>query len=153
MLTLKSFRRTAAQELDRHLGNEQWKDTEDYAYYDHATVNKVKEQLKESRTLAKAQEGINDKSSREGVDKLRSLVEACVKNNFVGVENPRLYSETYYGTKRLAQEFIDELHSSLQFLLQSTQLSQADKYSLAKYLHTNFGRTSLIFSGGAAFAW
>ena len=142
--------RIAAQQLDTHLGNEQWKQTDDYAYYDHTTATKGKEQLKAGRILAKSQEG---SSSRDAVDKLRSLVEACVKNNFVGVENSRLYSETYYGTKRLAQDFVDELHSSLQYLLQSSELSQSEKFSLAKHLHTNFGRTALCLSGGASFAW
>lgn len=42
------------------------------------------------------------------VDDLKALIEACVKSNFVGVENSRLYSQTYYGTKNLVQEFIDE---------------------------------------------
>ena len=134
--------RIAAQNLDEYLGNEQWKQTDDYAYYDYTTVTTVKEQLKEGRARAKSQEQFNGRSSREAVTKLRSLVEACVKNNFVGVENSRLYSETYYGTKRLAQDFVDELHASLQYLLQSSQLSQADKYSLAKHLHNNFGRTA-----------
>ena len=143
--------RAAAQELDKHLGNEQWKQIDDYAYYDHITVTKVKEQLKESRALA--QEDINPRSSRGGVNKLKSLVEACAKNNFVGVENSRLYSETYYGTKRLAQDFIDELHSSLEHLFQSSLLDRSEKYSLAKHLHTNFGRTALCLSGGASFAW
>ena len=124
------------------MGNEQWKQTDDYAYYDHTTVTKVKEQLRAGRVLAKSQETIQGRSSRDAVDKLRGLVEACVKNNFVGVENSKLYSETYYGTKRLAQDFIDELHSALQYLLQSSQLSQSEKYSLAKHLHTNFGRTA-----------
>ena len=134
--------RIAAQNLDEYLGNEQWKQTDDYAYYDYTTVTTVKEQLKEGRARAKSQEQFNGRSSREAVTKLRSLVEACVKNNFVGVENSRLYSETYYGTKRLAQDFVDELHSSLQYLLRSSQLSQADKHSLAKHLHNNFGRTA-----------
>ena len=145
--------RVAAQELDDHLENEQWKQTDDYAYYDHTTVTKVKEQLKAGRVLARSQEQVKGRSSREAVDKLKSLVEACVKNNFVGVENSRLYSETYYGTKRLAQDFVDELHSSLLYLLQSFHLSQSDKYSLARHLHTNFGRTAFCLSGGASFAW
>lgn len=138
--------RIAAQELDDHLGNEQWKQTDDYAYYDHTTVTKVKEQLRAGRVLAQSQETIKGRSSKEAIDKLRILVEACVKNNFVGVENPRLYSETYYGTKRLAQDFVDELHSALQYLLQSSQLSQSEKYSLAKHLHANFGRTAFCKS-------
>lgn len=144
--------RVAARELDDHLGNEQWKMTDDYAYYDHTTVTKVKEQLMADRTLAKSQDHTKGRSSREATDKLKTLVEACVKNNFVGVENSRLYSETYYGTKHLAQEFVDELHTSLQYLLQSSQLSQTEKHSLARHLHTNFGRTAFCLSGGASFA-
>ena len=96
---------------------------------------------------------LGKQSSREAVSRLRSLVEACVKNNFVGVENSRLYSETYYGTKRLAQEFIDEVQISLEYLLKSSQLSQSEKYFLANHLHNNFGRTAFCLSGGASFAW
>ena len=139
--------------ISSSLGNEQWKRTDDYAYYDQNTVTKVKDELREGRTLAESQDQVKSKSSKEAIDKLRSLVEACVKNNFVGVENPRLYSETYYGTKRLAQDFIDELHSSLRYLLQSSQMSQSEKYSLAQHLHTNYGRTALCMSGGASFAY
>lgn len=144
--------KNAAEELDAHLGNEKWKAEDDYAYYDHNTVRKVKEQLKASRTRAQLEEQGQEDSSHE-LANLRSLVEACVKNNFVGVENPRLYSETYYGTKHLAQEFIDELQSSLAFLLRSSQLNYTEKHTLARHLHTNFGRTALCLSGGASFAY
>ena len=143
----------AATELDRHLGNEQWKETDDYAFYDYTTVRKVKDQLKAGRARASLEEQTHSDSGKESVDRLRRLVEDCVKSNFVGVENPRLYSETYYGTKNLAQDFIDELHASLAFILRSSKLSQADKYAFAKHLHTNFGRTALCLSGGASFAW
>ncbi len=142
----------AAQELDRHLGNEKWKEEDDYAYYDHNTVRKVKEQLKASRTRA----GLGEKGGEDisgELQNLRSLVEACVKNNFVGVENPRLYSETYYGTKHLAQEFIDELHQSLSYLLSTPALSHNEKYILARHLHTQFGRTAFCLSGGATFSY
>lgn len=145
--------KSAAMELDAHLGNDQWKETDDYAYYDYTSVTKVKEQLRETRVRASVEESDHDVGPGEAVENLRSLVEACVKNNFVGVENPRLYSETYYGTKRLAQEFVDELHASLAFLLKSSKLSQREKYNLSKHLHTNFGRTALCLSGGASFAW
>lgn len=144
--------KNAAQQLDVHLGNEMWKAQDDYAYYDHNTVRKVKEQLKASRTRAQLEEQGQEDWSHE-LANLRSLVEACVKNNFVGVENPRLYSETYYGTKHLAQEFIDELQASLAYLLRSSQLSCTEKHTLARHLHTNFGRTALCLSGGASFAY
>lgn len=142
----------AAQELDAHLGNAKWKAEDHYAYYDHNTLRKVKGQLKASRTRAMLEEKGHEDSSHE-VAHLRNLVESCVKNNFVGVENPRLYSETYYGTKHLAQEFIDELQAALAYLLHSPKLSQAEKNTLARHLHTNFGRTALCLSGGASFAY
>ncbi|KAL8733691.1 MAG: hypothetical protein Q9181_003473 [Wetmoreana brouardii] len=142
--------KTAAEELDVYLGNQKWKSIDEYAYYDHATVARVRGQLKLVRSQAQTEDA---SSTAEATDQLRTLVEACVKNNAFGVENPRLYSETYYGTKSLAQDFINELHASLQFLLQNSSLSQADKCSLAKHLHTNYGRTALCLSGGATFAY
>lgn len=145
--------KSAAMKLDAHLGNDQWKETDDYAYYDYTSVTKVKEQLRETRMRTCAETQDNHAGPGEAIEKLRNLVEACVKNNFVGVENPKLYSETYYGTKRLAQEFIDELHASLAFLLKTSKLGQTEKYDLSKHLHTNFGRTALCLSGGASFAW
>ena len=144
--------RAAAEKLDQHLGNEQWKETDDYAYYDWTTVTEARGQLKAGRELAARKQHEND-SSKEATYKLRAVVEACVKNNFVGVENSRLYSETYYGTKHLAQDFVDELYASLAYLLHSSTLTKTEKYHLAKHLHTNFGRTALCLSGGASFAW
>ena len=145
--------KSAAIDLDAHLGNEKWKETDDYAYYDHTSVTKVNEQLKATRARAIWEENSDGPEARQAVETLRSLVEACVKNNFVGVENPRLYSETYYGTKRLAQAFVDELQASLDFLLRSSNLRITEKFTLSRHLHTNFGRTALCLSGGASFAW
>ena len=143
----------AAQRLDAHLGNDRWKDSDENAFYDQDTVRTVKEQLKASRTNAKLEEEGAVSTAKESALHLRSLILDCVKNNFVGVENARLYSETYYGTKNLAQEYIDELHLSLSFLLSTKSLTKDEKYTLAKQLHTNFGRTALCLSGGAAFAY
>ena len=145
----------AARQLDAHLGNEEWKETDDYAYYDHTTVRRVKDQLKQRRERASARYNGNrdGKTSQQAVEELKSLVEACVKNNFAGIENPRIYSETYYGTKTLVQEFIDELERTLSFLFHSSQLRNEEKYRLARHIHQNFGRTALCLSGGAAFAY
>ena len=134
----------AAKELDLHLGNERWKEIDDYAYYDAATVNKAKKQLNAGRHKAIMQQD-SPSNSKEVTSELEAVVVACVKSNFVGVENPRLYSETYYGTKHLTQGFIDELQASLAYLLHSSCLSKAEKFSLARQLHTNLGRTSMFF--------
>ena len=141
-----------ANELDEHLGNDEWKKIEPYAYYDHATVRRVKEQLKTFRKEA-SESSPNGKSSQHALEQLKKLVEACVKGNFAGTENPRLYSETYYGTKDLVQSFVDELAQSLDFMMNTALLRDGDKFALARHLHTNLGRTALCLSGGAAFAY
>jgi len=148
----------SAKELDKYLGNESWKSKPDYAYYDSKTVAKVYQQMAKLRKKAEAEE--HNASGQEtsagqhtAVEDLRALLEACMKNNWVGFENPRLYSETYYGTKDLVQQFVDEAEASLSFLLTTTQLDAENKRALFKHMGSNFGRTALCLSGGATFAY
>jgi hypothetical protein len=103
----------AAQELDTFLGNDKWKSEDEYAYYDHKTVRRVYDQIRKCRRNIEEEEktrpvGNGNAGPSKPLEELKSLIEACVKNNFVGVENSRLYSQTYYGTKNLVQNFIDE---------------------------------------------
>jgi hypothetical protein len=104
-----------AKELDTFLGNDKWKDVDEYAYYDSKTVRRVLDQIRKCRRRIEQEEsggkvgmGNGNADPSKAVEDLKALIEACVKNNFVGVENSRLYSQTYYGTKNLVQEFIDE---------------------------------------------
>ncbi|KAF2691557.1 patatin-domain-containing protein [Lentithecium fluviatile CBS 122367] len=147
----------AAEELDAYLGNDEWKDNPDYAYYDCKTIRKVHHQMAKLRQRAEADEqgtsNGNGATDHKTAEDLRALVEACMKNNFVGFENPRLYSETYYGTKNQVQEFIDEAEQSLNFLVRTTQLDSEAKRAFFKHVSTNFGRTALCLSGGATFAY
>ncbi|KAL1953621.1 hypothetical protein VTO42DRAFT_2539 [Malbranchea cinnamomea] len=146
----------AAIELDSYLGNDKWKDIDEYAYYDHVTISKVLGQLKQLRNVIDDRrvegERYADKKL-EAFEELRTLLEGCVKNNFVGIENPRLYSETYYGTKALVQEFVDEVHACLKLVLDSSRLSDEAKCNLFRHLDINYGRSVLCLSGGATFAY
>jgi predicted acylesterase/phospholipase RssA len=142
----------AATVLDDYLGNTSWKEKDEYAYYDYLTINKVVKQLKGLRQDALL-EAYDDHALEGTIEDLRSLLEACVKNNFVGVENPRLYSETYSGTKHLVQEYIDEVRTSLTVLRNSRLISKENKYRHFRHLDTNYGRTALCLSGGATFAY
>lgn len=145
----------SAKELDAYLGNDVWRETPEYAYYDSKTVQRVHDQMGKLRRRAESDERGRSPSAdtTRAVDDLRALVEACIKNNFVGFENPRLYSETYYGTKDLVQRFVDEADASMRFLLHTAQLDPDTKRALFKHLGSNFGRTALCLSGGATFAY
>lgn len=111
----------AAKELDHYLGNDKWKSENEYAYYDSKTVRRVWEQIRKLRREAEEDEnpssnadgvtnrgGPRDKDGKRPIEELKMLIEASVKSNFVGVENARLYSETYFGTKNLVQNFVEE---------------------------------------------
>ncbi|KAI0448115.1 lipase [Xylaria telfairii] len=146
----------AAKELDAYLGNEQWKEENEYAYYDSKTVRQVYEQVRKRRRAAEKEEKeqqVSESGAKQAVESLKAITEACVRNNFVGVENPRLYSQTYYGTKNLVQHFIDEVEKSTRFLITSQQLPLDEKRALFKRMHANYGRTALCLSGGASFAY
>lgn len=100
----------AAKELDTYLGNDKWKKEDEYAYYDSQTVRRVLNDLRRARRKVEAMEKgeVVAVAGKQPLEELKSLVEACVKNNFVGIENARLYSQSYYGTKNLVQDFTDE---------------------------------------------
>ncbi|KAI1618543.1 acyl transferase/acyl hydrolase/lysophospholipase [Exophiala viscosa] len=145
----------AAQQLDEFLGNEEWKEHDEYSYYNHSTVKKVTAQLIELQRRAEAEErdGRNGIGGSSPLDDLKALLESCVKNNFVGIENPRLYSESYIGTKVLIQTFVDQVEKSLKTVLDSDRMTAKDKASLFRSLELNYGRTALCLSGGATFAY
>lgn len=142
--------REAAQMLDRYLGSEGWKEEDQFAYYDHATVRRIVQDLKRVRDRAEKGAGEERKNA---ADELRGLVEMCVKNNFAGIESARMYSQTYFGTKHLVQTFVDEVECALKFLCDTDALSMEKKRALFKYLSSNYGKTALCLSGGASFSY
>jgi predicted acylesterase/phospholipase RssA len=145
----------AAKEMDDFLGSKAWKTNDAFAYYDYRTVRKVRDQMRDLRERAEEEEnnGRDGIGGQTAVEKLRQLVHASVKSNFAGLENAHLYSQTYYGTKDLAQSYLNETEKSLALLLKTTRLSKADKRVTFKHLYTNYGRSALCLSGGATFAY
>jgi predicted acylesterase/phospholipase RssA len=145
----------AAKHLDTHLGNDSWKTQAEYAYYDYKTVKRVAAQLQELRNKVEveADGGSNGCSRSQAIEELQTLLENCIKNNFVGVENQRLYSETYYGTKDLVQDFVEQVQQSLKTISECKKITNEGKQLFFKHLDTNYGRTALCLSGGATFAY
>ena len=88
----------AADKLDRYMHKDEWKKTIPYAYYDYRLLQKVVKHLKTYR------EG----DTVEDALKMMDVLYVCLKQNFAGIENEQLYSNTYLGTKVLIEEYVEE---------------------------------------------
>ncbi|QSL65597.1 hypothetical protein MERGE_002910 [Pneumocystis wakefieldiae] len=130
----------AASELDRFLGNDKWMEDPQFDYYDYQLIDKVSKYLKTYR-------------KNQDLDALKSALETCIKPNFGGIENPLLYSQTYFGTKYLAEGYITEVEKCLIYMINTPKISFEDKRSFFQYLTKNYGHSALCLSGGATFAF
>ncbi|GAA5968070.1 hypothetical protein JCM3765_003572 [Sporobolomyces pararoseus] len=134
--------KSRALALDSHLGLTNWKQSPPNAYYDAPLVRKVLKTLKELR-------------ENQDVEGICAVLHLVLKSNFAGTESFRLYSETYYGTKELVQQFIDQVTESLIFIrsLPPSILSTTDKLIFFKSCSKNLGSSALCLSGGASFGY
>ncbi|KIK68128.1 hypothetical protein GYMLUDRAFT_36963 [Collybiopsis luxurians FD-317 M1] len=130
----------AAVTLDNYLHFDEWKKIDEDAFYDWKLVRKVKRSL---RTLRE----------RKDARGLMGVLETCIRANFAGVESPRLYSETYFGTKDLIESYYDEQEKALEFLRESRDITLDEKKRFFKSANTNYGISALCLSGGASFGY
>ncbi|KAG5437516.1 hypothetical protein PCANB_000944 [Pneumocystis canis] len=130
----------AASELDRFLGNDKWMEDPRFDYYDYQLISKVLKLLKIHR-------------ENDHPEALKGVLETCIRSNFGGIENRRLYSQTYLGTKYLADGYITEVEKCLKYIINTPKISTQDKHSFFQYLTKNYGHSALCLSGGATFAY
>ncbi|GAA6031322.1 hypothetical protein JCM8097_005602 [Rhodosporidiobolus ruineniae] len=128
--------------LDDHFGLSAWKQTPQNAYYDAPLVRRVVRALKELR----------NKDDAEGV---AAVLHAAVRSNFAGTESFRLYSETYYGTKELVQDYVDEVSRCLEYIRNTppSAIPLDEKADFFRSVAKNLGASALCLSGGASFGY
>ncbi|KAF9391950.1 hypothetical protein CPB97_004819 [Podila verticillata] len=132
--------KAAAQKLDTFLKKDEWKNDPDFGYYDYHLLSRV------NRNLRLARES-------DRVEELKDHLQGVVKSNFGGVENARLYSQTYHGTKKPIEDYVQEVTQSMEAVILSTNLNDEEKRSFFKSIYKNYGRTALCLSGGAGFGY
>ncbi|KAJ7368336.1 patatin-domain-containing protein [Mycena albidolilacea] len=130
----------AALVLDEYLHFDEWKKEDEDPFYDWKLVRKVQHSLKTLREK-------NDVRACLGV------LETCMRSNFAAVESPRLYSETFLGTKDLIESYFEEQEKALEFIRESPDLKIDEKKRFFKAANTNLGITALCLSGGASFGY
>ena len=61
--------------------------------------------------------------------------------------------QTFYGTKDLIEDYINEEVKALEFVRESPDLSNEEKRRFFKGVNTNLGTSALCLSGGASFGY
>ncbi|KAF8339047.1 acyl transferase/acyl hydrolase/lysophospholipase [Cantharellus anzutake] len=130
----------AANAMDEYLGFNEWKKNDEDTYYDHSLVRKVRRSLRTYR-------------QNNDVRALMGVLEVCLRDNFAGAENPRLYSETFIGTKDAIEAYIKEVEDALAFVRSTRELSDEEKRRFFRNACRSFGSSALCFSGGGAFGF
>ncbi|GMM34236.1 hypothetical protein DASC09_015610 [Saccharomycopsis crataegensis] len=129
-----------AKKLDSTFGLDQWRKDPVFYYYDY-------------RTLAKTIKNLRSSTNDCDIEQCMVVLQNCLKSNFAGIENPIMYSQTYYGTKYLIETYRKQVMESLRFISASDKVSVERKYRFFKTVYFLFGRSALCLSGGACFAY
>ena len=130
--------REISLELDAHSGLDLWK-------IETASDNYHHELLRERLlTLRQWQHSHNHKLL------IRALREG-LHHDLGNMGNPKLYGRAHVGTKRLIEDYVDQVCASLDYLCdaQIEHLSNDEKLALFEDIARSFGQPALQLSGGA----
>ncbi|ORY34891.1 acyl transferase/acyl hydrolase/lysophospholipase [Naematelia encephala] len=130
----------AAKRMDEHLGFDYWKESDDDSYADTILIKRVYKTLRKFRA-AKDTRGLMD------------ALAVCVRTNFAGTEGPKMYSETFFGTKRIVEAHVAEVAASIDFVRTATDVSLEEKRAFFRAINKNYGSSALCLSGGASFGY
>ncbi len=129
----------AALELDRLEGRDQWRLVKESERYDFRLIASRVSVLRELR-------------KRKDYDRLMFRLREELHGNLGNMANPELYQQARGGTKKLINQYLDEVSASLILLCQSDvkHLTPMRKRRFLKRAARSFGRSALLLSGGAS---
>ncbi|KAL4929109.1 putative Patatin family phospholipase [Aspergillus undulatus] len=133
-----------ACELDKLEDNNAWKETFECDEYNPRLVQERLEQLEAARVSC-------------DVSRMLYLIRTSLSRDFGGMSNASLYKHTHFGTKNLIDRYITTAVKTISSLVEVSGGNRCDaaesRYILDQLLAARqaFGRSALLFSGGATF--
>ena len=127
----------AAQAHDQLSGQARWRAMDQTTQYDYAQIRLRLDKLRALR-------------SRHDYPGLLFTLNEGIHGNMGGMGRHSLYTRAKFGTKRLIEQYIDEIDDSLRFLaeLDSDEISVQQKLDFFYRANICFGRSALMLSGG-----
>jgi TAG lipase/steryl ester hydrolase/phospholipase A2/LPA acyltransferase len=126
-----------ADEHDEVSGKRRWRQVDQTPLYDFNSIRGRLDRLRELR------------ARHDDVGLLFTLNEG-IHGNMGGMGSSKLYHEAKGGTKKLIEDYVDEIVLALQHLaeLESDDISTSDKLNFFYRANHCYGRSALMLSGG-----
>lgn len=127
----------AAKEHDELSGNRRWRDVDQTTKYDYVQIRLRLDRLRSLR-------------ARHDYQGLLFTLNEGIHGNMGGMGRSSLYRKANFGTKRLIEQYIDEIDDSLRFLaeLECDEISTQQKLDFFYRANICYGRSALMLSGG-----
>lgn len=130
--------KTIALELDEATGQQDWKLDNTSPFYDYALIAERLTRLRRYRLERKDTE-------------LMRLLREGLYHDLGNIGHPLLYRHAYIGTKKLIEDYIDEVCHCLHYVCEHEFdfLPAAEKQRFFEDTAHSYGQPALMFSGGA----
>jgi TAG lipase / steryl ester hydrolase / phospholipase A2 / LPA acyltransferase len=127
----------AAQAHDELSGQKRWRQVDQTSQYDYSQIRLRLDKLRSLR-------------SRHDYAGLLFTLNEGIHGNMGGMGRHSLYTRAKFGTKRLIEQYIDEVDDSLRFLaeLDTPEITVQEKLDFFYRANICFGRSALMLSGG-----
>ncbi|MDX1733625.1 MAG: DUF3336 domain-containing protein, partial [Halioglobus sp.] len=126
-----------AQEHDAVSGQKRWREVDQTSQYDYSQIRLRLDKLRALR-------------ARHDYHGLLFTLNEGIHGNMAGMGRNSLYRRAKFGTKRLIEEYIDEIDDSLRFLaeLDTDEIDIQEKLDFFYRANVCYGRSALMLSGG-----
>jgi len=127
----------AAIEHDELSGQKRWREVDQTSLYDYSQIRLRLDRLRSLR-------------ARHDYHGLLFTLNEGIHGNMGGMGRSTLYRRAKFGSKKLIEQYIDEIDDSLRFLaeLQSDDIDVQEKLDFFYRANVCFGRSALMLSGG-----
>ncbi len=127
----------AAREHDKLSGQQRWREIDQSSQYDYTEIRLRLDRIRSLR-------------ARQDHQGLLFALNEGIHGNMGGMGNHGLYTRARAGTKRLIEQYIDEIDDALRFLaeLDSDEIDVQEKLDFFYRANVCFGRSALMLSGG-----
>ena len=129
--------RQAAIEHDEISGKRRWREVDQTSQYDYAQIRLRLDRIRSLR-------------ARHDHHGLLFTLNEGIHGNMGGMGRSSLYRQAKFGTKKLIEQYIDEVDDSLRYLaeLDNNLINPQEKLDFFYRANVCFGRSALMLSGG-----